>query len=117
MLELARGTGLRADELVNLDIVDLDPDSELLRVAGEPAHGAVGRWLERGRPALLEATGRTEPALFVSRSGRRLSASDVRRRLALATRAGRATIGTSSTYTRVESKRLCKAYASAHPRA
>jgi integrase/recombinase XerC len=117
MLELAQAGGLRADELVKLDVVDVNRDSGRLSSAGEPAGGAMGRWLQHGRPALLEATDRPERALFVSKSGRRLSASDVRRRLALATRPGHATIGTGSTYTWVESKRLRKAYASAHPRA
>jgi integrase/recombinase XerC/integrase/recombinase XerD len=47
---------------------------------GEPAQRAIERYLGRGRPALA---GRfSEPALFVSKSGRRLSPSDVRRRLA-----------------------------------
>ena len=47
--------------------------------AGEPALAALTRYLERGRPALAAATG--DPALFLSKSGRRLSTSDVRRRL------------------------------------
>ena len=40
---------------------------------------ALGRYLERGRAALAAEPG--EPALFLSKSGRRLSTSDVRRRL------------------------------------
>ena len=44
-----------------------------------PRWRAVARYLERGRPALAAPTG--EPALFLSKSGRRLSTSDVRRRL------------------------------------
>ncbi len=66
-----------------------DFDAEELRVSGkgsktrvvpvgEPARRALERYLERARPAL--DAGR-EPALFVSKSGRRLSPSDVRRRL------------------------------------
>jgi integrase/recombinase XerC/integrase/recombinase XerD len=47
--------------------------------AGEHALGAVARYLERARPAL--AAGDGEAALFLSKSGRRLSTSDVRRRL------------------------------------
>ena len=47
--------------------------------AGEPALAALTRYLERGRPALSAAAG--DPALFLSKSGRRLSTSDVRRRL------------------------------------
>ena len=128
MFELACGSGLRADEIVNLDVADVDQDREEVRVsgkgsktrivsAGEAAWQAVGRWLDRGRPALVPEADRPEPALFVSKSGRRLSTSDVRRRLSGATRVGDASISTGQTYTRVESRRLRKAYASAHPRA
>lgn len=93
IFELAYAGGLRAEELVNLDVADLDPDAEELRVtgkggrtrvipAGEPAWRALEGYLERGRPALAAGDGRAEPALFLSKSGRRLSTSDVRRRLA-----------------------------------
>jgi integrase/recombinase XerC/integrase/recombinase XerD len=47
--------------------------------AGEPALQAVARYLERGRPVL--ETAESPPALLLSKSGRRLSTSDVRRRL------------------------------------
>ena len=40
---------------------------------------AVSRYLERGRPTLM--TDPAEAALFLSKTGRRLSTSDVRRRL------------------------------------
>jgi site-specific recombinase XerD len=90
LFEVAYACGLRAEELVNLDATSVDFDGEQLRVegkgsktrilpAGEPALRAVGRYLERARPAL--AAGDGEPALFLSKSGRRLSTSDVRRRL------------------------------------
>jgi site-specific recombinase XerD len=46
---------------------------------GEPAQRALDRYLRQARPAL--ANDRAEPALFLSRRGRRLSPSDVRRRL------------------------------------
>jgi integrase/recombinase XerC/integrase/recombinase XerD len=127
MFELAYACGLRAEELVSLDIGDVDEDREQLRVqgkgaktrfvpAGEVALAALRAYLERGRPALAcpppgraqrsdaghesadpsgpapSAYGPTprgsrperderEPALLLSRSGRRLSTSDVRRRL------------------------------------
>jgi integrase/recombinase XerC/integrase/recombinase XerD len=90
LFELAYASGLRAEELVNLDVAAIDFDGERVRVegkggktrfvpAGEPALQAIDRYLARGRPALLtaDATG----ALFLSKSGRRLSTSDVRRRL------------------------------------
>jgi site-specific recombinase XerD len=90
LFEVAYGCGLRAEELVNLDVGSVDFDREQLRVegkgaktrfvpAGEPALRAVGRYLERARPALAGTA--EEPALFLSKSGRRLSTSDVRRRL------------------------------------
>lgn len=92
VFELAYAGGLRAEELVNLDVADLDPDGEELRVTGkggrtrvlpvgEPAWRALRSYLDRGRPALADGSA-TEPALFLSKSGRRLSTSDVRRRLA-----------------------------------
>jgi site-specific recombinase XerD len=109
LFELAYACGLRAEEIVMLDIADVDHDAEQLRVegkgsktrfvpAGELALSAVRLYLERGRPALRRTpiddaesragkpahTARTaagEQALFLSRSGRRLGTSDVRRRL------------------------------------
>jgi site-specific recombinase XerD len=92
VFELAYAAGLRAEELVNLDVTHLDRDGEELRVtgkggrtrvvpAGEPAWRVLDRYLERGRPRLQAEGGRREPALFLSKSGRRLSTSDVRRRL------------------------------------
>ena len=96
LLEIAYGCGLRAEELVKLDTTSVAFDGEELRVegkggktrivpAGEPALQAVTRYLERGRPVL--ATDAGQAALFLSKSGRRLSTSDVRRRLAVWARA------------------------------
>jgi integrase/recombinase XerC/integrase/recombinase XerD len=90
LFELAYACGLRAEELVNLDHGAIDFDAEQVRVegkggktrivpAGEHALAAVGDYLERARAALQGATG--DPALFLSKSGKRLSTSDVRRRL------------------------------------
>jgi integrase/recombinase XerC/integrase/recombinase XerD len=156
LFEVAYGCGLRAEELVNLDVEDLDPDAEEMRVtgkgsktrivpAGEPAWRALERYLDRARPKLAAAA--PEPALFLSKSGRRLSTSDVRRRLrqasaglgvtphtlrhsfathlleggadlrAIQEMLGHASISTTQTYTRIESGRLRRAYAKAHPRA
>lgn len=92
MLELAYSCGLRCEEIVALDLDSFDFESEQLRVlgkgskerilpVGEPAQRALRRYLERGRHT-LSGDGR-ERALFVSKSGRRLSNSDVTRRLAL----------------------------------
>ena len=90
MLETAYSCGLRSQEIIGLDTESVDFDGERIRVEGkgqvtrvvplgEPAQRALTRYLERARPAL--AAGRDEPALFLSRRGRRLSPSDVRRRL------------------------------------
>src|SRR5215203_4572968 len=90
LFELAYACGLRAEELVDLDLESIDFDAEQVRVegkggktrfvpVGEHALAALGHWLERGRGALEAGAG--EPALFLSKSGRRLSTSDVRRRL------------------------------------
>jgi site-specific recombinase XerD len=155
MFELAYAAGLRAEELTLLDTASADPDAEQVRVegkggrsrfvpVGEHAWRALDRYLSRGRGALDAGD---SPALFLSKSGRRLSTSDVRRRLRLQTRRagisphtlrhsfathlleggadiraiqellGHSSISTTQTYTRVESKRLKKAYARSHPRA
>ncbi|CAB4939492.1 unannotated protein [freshwater metagenome] len=96
LFEIAYACGLRAEELVNLDVTSVLFDSEELRVegkggrtrivpAGEPALRALTAYLERGRPPLA---GRgDEAALFLSKSGRRLQTSDVRRRLRVWARA------------------------------
>ena len=95
MLELAYSCGLRCEEIVNLDLGALDFETEQLRVlgkgskerllpVGEPAQRALRRYLDKGRRAL--ATDPREQALFLSKSGRRLSNSDVTRRLGLWTR-------------------------------
>jgi site-specific recombinase XerD len=117
LFELAYACGLRAEEIVSLNVGDVDHDAEQLRVegkgsktrfvpVGEVALAAVRVYVMRGRPALIgpprrartadrgarEGSGRAdtaEPALFLSRSGRRLGTSDIRRRLrAWTTRAG-----------------------------
>jgi integrase/recombinase XerC/integrase/recombinase XerD len=91
MFELAYASGLRAEELVSLEVSAVDFDSELVRVegkggrtrlvpAGEHALRAVESYLSRARPALDDDG---ESALFLSKSGHRLSTSDVRRRLAV----------------------------------
>ena len=89
LFELAYASGLRAEELVSLDVESLQFDAETVRVegkggktrlvpVGEHALAALERYLARGRPALDAGHDR---ALFQSKSGRRLSTSDVRRRL------------------------------------
>jgi site-specific recombinase XerD len=89
LFELAYASGLRAEELVTLDVDSVDFDAEAVRVegkgdktrivpVGEHALRALERYLAAGRPELDH---HGEAALLVSKSGRRLSTSDVRRRL------------------------------------
>src|SRR5437588_12520219 len=89
LFELAYSSGLRAEELVTLELDSIDFDAECVRVEGkgsktrlvpigEHARRALERYLERGRSVLDVAN---QPALALSKSGRRLSTSDVRRRL------------------------------------
>jgi integrase/recombinase XerC/integrase/recombinase XerD len=90
LFELAYSCGLRADEIISADVADVDFDSETIRVTGkgqktrlvpigEPAQRTLRRYLQTARRALEPRP--DEGALFVSRRGRRLSPSDVRRRL------------------------------------
>jgi site-specific recombinase XerD len=99
LFELAYGSGLRAEELVTLDVDSLDFDQESVRVegkgnktrivpVGEHALRALERYLARGRGGGRGlprrpggAAGDEERAMFLSRSGRRLGTSDIRRRL------------------------------------
>jgi site-specific recombinase XerD len=91
MFELAYACGLRAEEVVSLELGDVDYDAEQLRVegkgrktrfvpAGEVALRAVGEYVQRGRPQLAGPAS-DEQALFLSKNGKRLGTSDVRRRL------------------------------------
>jgi site-specific recombinase XerD len=104
LFELAYACGLRAEELVTLDVGSVDFDAEEVRVegkgaktrvlpVGEAAGATLARYLERGRAALERPAG--DPALFLSKSGRRLSTSDVRRRLRLWERAAALQSGVS----------------------
>jgi integrase/recombinase XerC/integrase/recombinase XerD len=104
MLELAYSCGLRCEEIVNLDLGALDHETEQLRVLGKgskerllpvgaPAQRALQRYLQKGRRAL--AVDPREEAMFLSKSGRRLSNSDVTRRLGLWTREAALAAGVS----------------------
>jgi site-specific recombinase XerD len=96
LFELAYSCGLRAEELVSLQAADIDYESEQLRVEGkgrktrylpigEPALAAVKLYIEQGRDELAapgESDGRGDRGtLFLSKTGRPLGTSDVRRRL------------------------------------
>jgi site-specific recombinase XerD len=96
LFELAYSCGLRAEELVSLRTGDVDFEGEQVRVegkgrktrfvpVGEPAMAALDAYLQKARGKLLEERGDSVRAdrdiLFLSRSGRGLGTSDVRRRL------------------------------------
>ncbi len=110
LFELAYSCGLRAEEIVSLKRSDMDHDAEQLRVqgkgrktrilpVGEPAMAAVALYLDRARQALAAPStrlagsgqagssstgppaGHPEETLFLSKTGRPLGTSDVRRRL------------------------------------
>ena len=85
ILELFWGAGLRVSEVTGLDVVDLDLTNGQVRVTGkgdktriclygDPARKALRRYLDEGRPTL--ATG-AQTALFLNRSGGRLTARSV----------------------------------------
>jgi integrase/recombinase XerC len=89
IMELMYSSGLRLSELVSINLNDIDFDQGLLPVTGKGSKArlvpvgsyAIARikeWLpERSLLAALN-----EPALFVSRAGRRMSARAVQQRLA-----------------------------------
>ena len=93
ILELFYASGLRLAELAALDLAQAQPADGLLEVTGKggktrrvpvggKAREAIVAWLA-ARPALATAE---EPALFVSRRGRRLSPRAIEQRVALRAR-------------------------------
>jgi len=90
ILELLYATGVRVSELVGLDLDSVDLQERQIRVIGkgnrervvyfgEPAKEALGTYLQQGRTLLLQnRKGQDdEPAVFLNKSGRRLSARGV----------------------------------------
>ena len=89
VVELLYGGGLRVAELCGLDIGDVDDAAGMVTVTGkgnrqrrvpvgEPAIDAVVAWRDGGRAAMVGDA--TPPgALFVNRTGKRLTPRDVRR--------------------------------------
>jgi site-specific recombinase XerD len=88
MLELLYSTGLRARELLGLDVADVDLRSATARVLGKGEKervAPIGRtalrllesYLKGVRPFLLRNP--REPALFLNRRGRRLAYDDLLR--------------------------------------
>jgi len=85
ILELLYGAGLRVSEVADLDVRHLDLDNRQVRVTGkgdktriclygEPAREALRRYLDDGRTVLVKGP---QAALFVNRSGGRLTARSV----------------------------------------
>lgn len=88
MMELTYSSGLRLAELINLDVKDIDFDEAMLRITGKGgktrvvpvgryALEAIKQWLSC-RSALVDVN---EPAMFVSRHGRRLTPRAVQLRM------------------------------------
>lgn len=135
---LAWGGRLRPEEVAGADLAGVGPGATRLD-AGRPqrrveldgrASEALRRWVEQARDVL--AGPEAGDALFVSRSGRRLTAGDARRRLRACERVGADAVATNprsaavvvghqictaSLDCRVESERLKVAYQHSHPRA
>jgi integrase/recombinase XerC len=88
MLEVLYSTGMRVSELVGMDLEDIDPIGECVRVRGKGkrerfaplgsfAIKSLNRYLEaRAARGVLDAK-----AVFVNRHGQRLSSRSVRRKL------------------------------------
>jgi integrase/recombinase XerC len=90
LLELLYASGLRVSELVNLDLGEIDLDTNEIRVwgkgskermvlMGKPASEAVKNYLEQGRPKLLGD--KKTSALFVNRYGQRIPERRVQKTL------------------------------------
>ncbi len=88
LMEMLYASGLRISELVSLDVVQVNLDTNEVRVwgkgskervvlIGNPAHQALTDYLERGRPELLGK--KKSDALFVNRYGGRLPARRVQK--------------------------------------
>lgn len=92
LYELVYSCGLRCQEVIDLRMGDVDVEGREVRVKGKgskervvPVGGealhALSRYLHAGRPALHRQTAPAGDRIFLSRRGRPLSPSDVRRRL------------------------------------
>jgi len=93
LFELIYSSGLRCQEVLDLKLRDISHESCEVRVkgkgrkvrvvpVGEVALGAIDRYLREGRTLLASRCSGPEDHVFLSRSGRPLSSSDVQRRLA-----------------------------------
>jgi integrase/recombinase XerC len=88
MLEILYSTGMRVSELVGLDLEDIDPVGEVVRVRGKGRRerlAPLGSYALNSLNRYLEsraAEGLDTPAVFVNRHGDRLNVRSVRRKLA-----------------------------------
>jgi integrase/recombinase XerC len=147
LFELVYSAGLRAQEVVDLDLGDVDFEQEMVHVRGkggkeravplgEEAAYRLRLYLERGRPALARGV---IDRLFLSARGHPLDTSTLRRLLpnphrlrhAFATHLleggadlraiqellGHSSLSTTQVYSHVDAKRLRKVYDRSHPRA
>ncbi|SEE04550.1 integrase/recombinase XerC [Arthrobacter alpinus] len=87
MVEFLYGTGIRVGELTGLDVQDVNRERRTVRVLGKgnkervvpygvPAEEALGRWLDRGRNALIQS--QSGSALFLGKRGGRIDQRTVR---------------------------------------
>jgi integrase/recombinase XerC len=90
MMELLYGAGIRLAELINLNVQDIHPDGGEIRVIGKgnkerkvPFSGQACEWVKQWlamRSRLLKEP--DQPALFLSRLGKRISHRNVQKRMA-----------------------------------
>ncbi len=87
IIELLYGLGLRASEIVNLDVLDVDFENKIVRCFGkgskercvplnESACKSLIEYLKNARPVLISKKP-DEKALFVSKNGFRLKREDI----------------------------------------
>ena len=129
LLALALECGLTAAQVARLDVESVDAQADVVRLerrggglrevsAAPGSLRPVERYLERARGVLSAPEGPPTAALLLSKTGRRMTGSDVRRRLAAL---GHLRVSgphpSTRLYTRIESARVRAAYLRAHPRA